>query len=199
MANVGILHPRVIWSVGIAAVCQEWGLQVTERWSSIDEAEHLAHAPLDILLLSSSLLCPLTAEILANLDRRCAIVLVLGPESWTASCSFPTLKINGVIPHDIEPDDLRKCLDAILKEAGDTVECHGIRDLLSCRELEIARLAAEGRSNKAIAKILNLSDGTVKMHMHHVFAKLHLPSRGALASLPGLMADKRPLQEAAAI
>jgi hypothetical protein len=35
-------------------------------------------------------------------------------------------------------------------------------------------------SNKRIARALQVSDGTVKMHMHHVLAKLRLVSRSDL-------------------
>lgn len=41
----------------------------------------------------------------------------------------------------------------------------------------MAHLAASGLSNKLIARELDLSDGTVKMHMHHILAKLRLGSR----------------------
>jgi DNA-binding CsgD family transcriptional regulator len=52
---------------------------------------------------------------------------------------------------------------------------------LSARELEIARLVAEGRSNKAIAKALDISPRTVSTHLSNVFGKLGVGSRVALA------------------
>jgi two-component system nitrate/nitrite response regulator NarL len=50
------------------------------------------------------------------------------------------------------------------------------------REQQVAQLAAEGLSNKRIARTLQLSDGTVKIHMHHVLSKLGLSGREALAA-----------------
>ena len=44
------------------------------------------------------------------------------------------------------------------------------------------RLAARGLSNKRIARTLQLSDGTVKIHMHHVLSKLGVTGRNALAA-----------------
>ncbi len=51
---------------------------------------------------------------------------------------------------------------------------------LSCRELEVAELAALGRSNKEIGKALFISEETVKVHMRRIFAKLGIRSRTAL-------------------
>jgi DNA-binding CsgD family transcriptional regulator len=53
---------------------------------------------------------------------------------------------------------------------------------LSARELEVARLVAEGLSNPAIASALFISVPTVKTHVSHILAKLGLESRVQLAS-----------------
>jgi len=56
----------------------------------------------------------------------------------------------------------------------------GLRDvthLLTPRELEIVRLAAQGLRNKSIADALSISTGTVKLHLHKVFKKLLIDSR----------------------
>ncbi|MCV2893427.1 response regulator transcription factor [Lentibacter sp. XHP0401] len=48
---------------------------------------------------------------------------------------------------------------------------------LTERELQVLHCAAEGKQNKIIADELNLSQHTVKLHMHHVIAKLGLHNR----------------------
>ena len=48
---------------------------------------------------------------------------------------------------------------------------------LTSRELEILKLIAKGLSNKLIARELDISDGTVKVHVKHVLKKLGLRSR----------------------
>ena len=53
---------------------------------------------------------------------------------------------------------------------------------LSARELEVARLVADGLSNPAIASALFISVATVKTHVSHMLAKLGLDSRVQLAS-----------------
>lgn len=52
---------------------------------------------------------------------------------------------------------------------------------LTAREVEIARLVAERRSNKAIGRILAISPRTVSTHLSNIFRKLELTSRGELA------------------
>jgi DNA-binding NarL/FixJ family response regulator len=53
-------------------------------------------------------------------------------------------------------------------------------ELLSVRELEVLMLVAEGLSNKQIAGHLFLSEGTVKVHVSRVIAKLGLQRRTEL-------------------
>ena len=54
-------------------------------------------------------------------------------------------------------------------------------EALSQRELEIARLVARRKSNKAIAKALGISPRTVSTHLSNAFQKLEIASRGELA------------------
>lgn len=48
---------------------------------------------------------------------------------------------------------------------------------LTSREYEILKLIAKGMSNKLIARELDISDGTVKVHVKHFLKKLNLRSR----------------------
>jgi DNA-binding NarL/FixJ family response regulator len=52
---------------------------------------------------------------------------------------------------------------------------------LSAREREVYELLCDGLSNAAIAGRLYISESTVKVHVHHVFDKLGIRSRTALA------------------
>ena len=54
---------------------------------------------------------------------------------------------------------------------------------LSRRELEIATLVAEGKTNREIAAELYLSDRTVESHLTRVFAKLGVSSRAAIGGM----------------
>ncbi|MEZ4239454.1 MAG: response regulator transcription factor [Myxococcota bacterium] len=50
---------------------------------------------------------------------------------------------------------------------------------LTPREAEVLREVARGRTNKAIARRLGVSDRTVDRHVSNILAKLGLPSRSA--------------------
>jgi DNA-binding CsgD family transcriptional regulator/biotin operon repressor len=54
---------------------------------------------------------------------------------------------------------------------------------LTSRELDIARLVAARKSNKAIGEALEISPRTVSTHVSNMFAKLKVSSRGELADL----------------
>ena len=54
---------------------------------------------------------------------------------------------------------------------------------LTKREIEVARLAAAGLSNKQIAETLVISLNTVDSHMNNIFSKLGISSRGELKTL----------------
>ena len=54
---------------------------------------------------------------------------------------------------------------------------------LTDRERQIMRLVSEGLSNKEIGRRLNITDGTIKVHLHHIFQKLEINNRTVLAAL----------------
>ena len=62
-------------------------------------------------------------------------------------------------------------------EAGEATPANLEVEALTPREEEILRLLARGRSNKAIAAELGLSDNTVKYHVSAILAKLGAESR----------------------
>jgi len=71
---------------------------------------------------------------------------------------------------------------------------------LTPREHEVLHLLTQGRPNKEIAKSLGVSEGTVKNHLKHILAKLHLQNRVqavAYALREGLVPDEpqRPKPE----
>ena len=54
---------------------------------------------------------------------------------------------------------------------------------LTERERQIMQLVSEGLSNKEIGRRLNITDGTIKVHLHHIFQKLEISNRTVLAAL----------------
>ena len=56
------------------------------------------------------------------------------------------------------------------------------RHALSPREVQIARLVADGATNRAIASSLDISLWTVSTHMRRIFAKLDVGSRAEMVA-----------------
>jgi two-component system nitrate/nitrite response regulator NarL len=104
-----------------------------------------------------------------------------------------SLGADGYLLKDMEPEDLleqiKRALNGkmVLSEKVTQILATAIRspnnkdageiDALTQRELEILKLIAKGLSNKLIARELDISDGTVKVHVKHLLKKLHLRSR----------------------
>ncbi|MCL6095319.1 MAG: response regulator transcription factor [Actinobacteria bacterium] len=97
-------------------------------------------------------------------------------------------KVSGYLLKNIPGRELVRHLQAII--SGATVLAPGldlsslsedkpvrIADLLTSREVEVAKLAVSGRSNKEIAHHLRISRKTVEGHLHHIFDKLGVTSR----------------------
>ncbi len=55
------------------------------------------------------------------------------------------------------------------------------RTVLTERERQIIELVSEGLSNKQVGRRLDLSEGTIKVHLHHIYQKLAINNRTALA------------------
>lgn len=54
--------------------------------------------------------------------------------------------------------------------------------VLTARELEVTRMVASGLRNKEIASRLEITEGTVKFHLHSIYEKLQIDGRYALMS-----------------
>lgn len=103
------------------------------------------------------------------------------------------LGVDGLVLKETAPQTLLSCLrrvhagervlDAastaqafqkLLRREGAARELAGV---LTDRETEIARLVAGGARNREIAERLHVSEGTIKVHLHHVYEKLRLRTR----------------------
>lgn len=101
---------------------------------------------------------------------------------------------DGYLLKDMEPDDLIEKIR--LAANGQLVLSKELTELLALaiqskhrrddkvdaktmtkRERQILKLIAAGMTNKHIARKLDITEGTVKVHIKHLFKKLHLKSR----------------------
>src|SRR5258707_3580054 len=104
-----------------------------------------------------------------------------------------------VIPKGAAPEILMQCLRqaadgwsllaplrselVLSREERNGVVAENLLAVLTDRQREIMRLVSEGLSNKAIARRLNISHGTIKVHLHHMYQKLEINNRTVLAAL----------------
>jgi two-component system nitrate/nitrite response regulator NarL len=103
--------------------------------------------------------------------------------------------VDGYLLKDLDPDEILKSLrqgidgktvlsptmmralaDTFKNETAQETEYRNL-DELTNREKAVLQCVAKGLSNKAIAQQLQISDGTVKVHVKHVLRKLNFRSR----------------------
>jgi len=104
----------------------------------------------------------------------------------------------GIIPKDVELEilvrSLRQVADGqrLLPLPSDQAGSREQRNIavpdnaltvLTERKRQIMRLVSKGLSNKEIGRRLNVSDGTIKQHLHHIYQKLEISNRTVLAAL----------------
>jgi DNA-binding NarL/FixJ family response regulator len=78
-----------------------------------------------------------------------------------------------------EPEGGARCRETA-ERSPKSVASNG-QSVLTRRELDVLALVADGKSNKVIAGQLNLSEHTVKLHLHHIIAKLGVHNRTGAA------------------
>lgn len=83
-------------------------------------------------------------------------------------------------PTGSEPTSIERTLDGEAQVI--VVRRPKLEDLpLSARQIEVGRLVAAGLTNAAIAERLGISHRTVTSHLDHIYARLGIGSRAALA------------------
>jgi len=69
------------------------------------------------------------------------------------------------------------------REQRNIAIAENVLTVLTDRERQIMALVSEGLSNKKIGRRLNIADGTIKVHLHHIYQKLEISNRTVLAAL----------------
>jgi two-component system nitrate/nitrite response regulator NarL len=115
----------------------------------------------------------------------------------------------GVILKEAAPEVLVQCLRQVAsgrrllplantesarwqENAPSTAMSENVLTVLTERERQIMHLVSEGLSNKEVGRQLNISDGTIKVHLHHIYQKLAISNRTALAALAFSHHDESP-------
>ncbi len=74
----------------------------------------------------------------------------------------------------VEKQSITQAVDLVLRREAGGRELAGH---LTRREVEIVHLVAAGLHNKEIARRLTVTEGTVKVHLHNIYAKLGVDGR----------------------
>jgi DNA-binding NarL/FixJ family response regulator len=114
------------------------------------------------------------SELIVALQSICAGVVYLPP-------FLPDLPIEDGDPH-AEPD-AASALNRPVPTFAD----------LTPRQSEVLDMLVKGKSNKAMARELNLSEGTIKFHLSAVFRVLRATNRVEAATAGARLLDRRPV------
>jgi two-component system, NarL family, nitrate/nitrite response regulator NarL len=208
---IGIVSTFDVWCTGMEHVTQQWGWTFAGRWRCPGEAfpqgcTRSDGIGFDLVIIASGMLDrPDSAGLFRPFKSKYSgrIIVAIEPGDAFSLQDFLSLDVEGLILTTASIEQVIDCIETVGHDRRWVDP--GIRALLapqqrdaqdhttlSTRELQIAQLAASGLSNKLIARELGISDGTVKMHMHHVMAKLNVNSRFNLGQLDCLHGKLRP-------
>src|SRR3989475_8369691 len=162
-----------------------------------------AHAP-DVVVLDIRLSGKSGLEVAGEILREglpTRIVLVTETIDDRESLEAFRLGIHGVLLKEMAPRLLVHCIRKV-HAGGRWVERESLRRAvenllraealprpasspLTLAEGRVAGLLAQGTRNKEIAHRLGVSESTIKNHLHNIYVKFNLSSRGELASWYG--------------
>ena len=199
--RVLLIDDHALFRVGLLELLERRGIEVVDAVGDCDVGLRLTRdcAP-DVVLLDLRMPGTGGLDVLKRirdegLDRRVAM-LTTSTEEQDLIASLQA-GANGYLLKDMEPDELVAALEDIV--AGKTVVAPELTGILARavrrepepeaaakppalaeltpREQEILCHLAAGQSNKAIARDLGISDGTVKLHVKAILRKLSVHSR----------------------
>lgn len=198
--RVILIDDHTLFRKGLAELLeQRGGIKVVGVTGNVDEALGLIRAQQPDVVIMDLHMKPMDGLSLFSRLREegCDVPTLILTVSDAQEDMANALRAGarGYLLKDMEPDDV---VDAIQRAArGETVVApamtmklvhllqpgqqggskENLFNLLTQREREILGYLAQGQSNKAIARALDISHDTVKLHVRHILAKLNLTSR----------------------
>jgi len=166
--------------------------------NGIESLQAIRNLSPDIALLDASIPIALGINVLASAiseESRTRIVL-LAASAELQSILAVANGAYGILPRDVLPEVLMDNLRQVALgrrlsirasrpgEAGTTTDTsEKALAVLTKRERQIAELVSAGLPNKEVGRQLDLTAGTVKVHLHNIFSKLAINNRTALTAL----------------
>ena len=125
-------------------------------------------------------------------DEDCELVMAAAADGYSVITKDAAPEVVLQSLREVATD--QRLLPPLSPEQAVSREQSGIAEnaltILTERESQIMRLVSEGLSNKEIGRRLNISDGTIKVHLHHIFRKLEISNRTVLAALAISLNDR---------
>jgi DNA-binding NarL/FixJ family response regulator len=194
-----------ITAAGIESILHAADYRVAARCSSEDDlARCLETYSPNIIMLAENVVGREGSRSVSRLregNRSVATILLLGEHDEITASDLLELDVEGILLSGASVASLidcvrsvhhgRKWIDPELLRQFAAGRPFQIRNNLTSREAAIAQLVSRGWNNKQIARELNLSEGTVKMHLHNIYTKLPVSGRTQLAlSMASICAAK---------
>ena len=196
MSTLVVADPRGVYLAGLEWVLRKAGHDVVAQCRSLaDVLPHVERHRPDIVIVGLDIADPQTAALSSRLkagNGALGIIFIVQPTGRLDIKEIQALDVDGLLLDGISHHYLVECVNAVAsgKKWIDNMIVQQLlmprsqpqpMSRLTGRETEIADLVSRGLRNKTIAQRLHVSEGTVKMHLHHVYEKLHLGSRAELA------------------
>lgn len=218
--RVILIDDHTLFRVGLQGLLENRNIEVISSLGDGNEGIRLAEElKPDIILLDMRMPDPDGLTVLRRLrEKNLEMPIVILTTSTDENDLVESLRkgANGYLLKDMEPDALVQSLLEV--QAGKTVVAPELTVLLARavqggepesksepadnpfkeltpREAEILTFLANGQSNKAIARDLGISDGTVKLHVKAILRKLGVHSRveaAVIAVEQGLRESRKP-------
>ena len=195
-----VIDDHALFRVGLEGLLEKRGIEVTAVANGAEGLSLARDISPDVVLLDMRMPDMTGIDVLKQLrDAALEMPVAMLTTSDAERDLIEALRngAQGYLLKDMEPDELVSALRNIV--AGKTVIAPDMAGVLARvvqgdepeerqedadpfseltpREQEILCLLAEGQSNKAIARNLGISDGTVKLHVKSILRKLNVHSR----------------------